>query len=97
MSLVKKKEKQKRAKKGKIARVWSNGQYGFYIVAGYSWHSEGWKARNEALMQAVCELVANCYITTAMAHCVQCHHRAASIWRRRHNEAAAVVMVPEIV
>ena len=38
---------------GRITQAWANARGGLRVFSVYIWHSEGWSARNEALLEAV--------------------------------------------
>ena len=42
---------------GRIAQAWVNVRGGTRVFSVYFWHSEGWKSRNEVLMEAVVKQV----------------------------------------
>ena len=38
---------------GRIVQVWFKKRGGMRMFAAYSWHTEGWSPRNEAILEAV--------------------------------------------
>jgi hypothetical protein len=45
---------------GRLAAGWTSAAGGLLVVSVYFWHSEGWSARNQTLMQKLTEVVRAC-------------------------------------